>query len=119
MSNSNRAVLERIAAGLAGGLSATLQNAATVAGDGTEATLSGQSQSTLSVEGTATSFTIVVEGSVDGANWHTLEVVKRGSMDILQSVTAKGIYVVDLAGLSSLRARISAVAGGSVTVLVR
>lgn len=100
-------------------LSATLQNAAAAPGNGTPADLEGQNQATLSVEGTASSFTVIVEGSVDGTNWHALEVVKRGSLDITQNITAKGIYVVDLGGLSKLRARISAVAGGDVTVLAR
>lgn len=100
-------------------ISETLQGAATVTGNGTETILAGQTQAALSVEGSATSFTVVVEGSVDGINWHMLEVVERGSLVITESITAKGIYVVDLAGLTNLRARISAIVGGNVTVLAR
>ena len=100
-------------------LVATLANAVVGVAAQTAVTLSGIKDAALSVEGTATALAVTIEGSVDGTNYYPLEVVKRGSLDILTSMTAKGVYVVDLSGLTKVRANVTNVAGGNVTVLAK
>lgn len=101
-------------------LEAALQDEATVTGEGTPADLNGRSQTTLLVDGTASSFTLVIEGQVSGSTrWDALEVIKRGSLEVLQSISEKGLYSVDTTGLSRIRADLTAIASGNITVLAR
>jgi len=96
--------------------SGTLQTAAATTGNGSTFSVSGQATVQLTISGTYTGLTIVIEGTEDGTNYSTINVVQLGTNTISSSVSANGVYQAAVAGLITIRARISAISTGSVTV---
>jgi cytoskeletal protein CcmA (bactofilin family) len=94
---------------------ATLQNAATVNGNGTNFDVSGYGHATLHVSGTF-SATITFQGSVDGTNFTAIPASARSTGLYATTTTTTGFFDVDCRGLKAIRAVISGYASGSVTV---
>ena len=84
---------------------------------------------TVQFYGSATSFAAAIEGTVntigaDGSNladadcqWVALGAVNLSTLATVANVTAAGIYEVTIAGVSRVRVNLSAVSGGSLTVV--
>lgn len=95
---------------------ATLQSAASTAGNGTSLVTNGMAAAVLTVAITGTA-TVNFEGTEDGSTWVALNAVQLGTNNIVQTTTASGDFEVSCAGLQDVRARISGVTGTpSVTV---
>jgi len=94
---------------------ATLQNAAGAVGNGTSMDVSGLAVATLDVQGTFVA-TVVFEGSVDDTVWYPLNATNLGTGLIASSTTGNGVFQISVAGLKSIRARISAWTSGTITV---
>lgn len=60
--------------------------------------------------------TVTFEGSIDAENWDVIQVKNKATGAITTTATAPGIFVCSVAGVSQVRARISAWASGSITV---
>jgi len=95
----------------------TLQNAASAIGNGTPFTVGSYKTLTLEVTGTSTSRTVIWEAqSVSGA-WYAIQGVRMSDYSMATQTTGSGeIWQFDITGLAAIRARISAVAGGNVSV---
>lgn len=96
----------------------TLQNAAAATGNGTLFDVSGYAVCVFNVTGTF-SGTIVFEASSDDTNWVSLNVTQIGAGVIGTTATASGLYRASVAGIKSVRARISVYTSGSITVAAR
>jgi hypothetical protein len=99
-------------------LTGTLQGAATATGNGTPLSTDGYGVALLQITGTFVG-TIVFEGSVDNTNFVALFGRNRNTNVSAASATAPGIFELDVRGLQTLRARISAYTSGSITVAGR
>lgn len=97
---------------------ATLQNAATANGNGAIMDVSDLATVVFEVRGTF-SATVNFEGSLDDVNWYPLRVVQMGAGGLSTTATTAGLYRAEVAGLKSVRARISGYVSGSVTVVAR
>ena len=95
----------------------TLQNAATSTGNGSTISVLGQATVMLTVSGTYTGLSLVIEGAEDSVpTWSTLTATQLGTNVFSTTISGGGVYQVSVSGLQSLRARITAIASGSVTV---
>ena len=73
----------------------------------------------VEVSGTATSMTIKMQGRSNNENnneWFDLACVDATTFDVKQSISSTGIYNVAIDGIKEVRANITAVSGGSVTI---
>ena len=95
---------------------ATLQSGATATGNGTAMDVGGLAVAGLQVTGITTA-TITFEGTVDGSNWVAVRALNLGTGAVGTTATADGVFEVPVAGLSQLRARISAYTTGTITVV--
>jgi hypothetical protein len=92
-------------------------NAATTAVNGTTLAVGGAKSLTIEVNGTSTSRTIIFEGAITSGAWCAIQGVKMQDLSIASQTTGKDeIWQFDVTGLVFFRARISAIAGGSITV---
>jgi hypothetical protein len=98
--------------------SVVCQSAATATGNGTAIDVGGLSTVSFQVTGTF-SATLTFESSVDGATWSAMTVRNQATGSDGTTATSAGIYLANAAALSKVRARVSAYASGSVTVLAR
>lgn len=74
----------------------------------------------IEVSGTATSFTLSVQGKVNTeSGWTNLAVINMASLALAQSITAFGIYEAGIEGMTAIRLNLSAVTGGNVTATVK
>jgi hypothetical protein len=113
-----------IGGGSSGGSSSvdhTFQDAIAAAGDGTalEVTSSTKSYKTITLEitGTSTSRTVVFEGSSASGAWYPIQGVKLSNLAMGTQTTGNNeVWQFEVTGLASFRTRVSAVAGGNVTV---
>jgi len=98
-------------------VSATLQNAASSSGNGTDFTIDGYGTVLLEVTGTFVA-SMVVKGSMDGTNFNsTLAVIKLDTGARSTTITASGTYkVISPAGLQKIQAVLTWTSGTSVTV---
>lgn len=96
----------------------TMQNAATATGNGTLLTVTGYGTALVYVTGTFVA-TITFEGTADGTNFHAINATQVGASTIATTATTTGLYRLSVAGLTSIRARISAYTSGSVTATGR
>lgn len=98
----------------------TLQNAVVANGNGTLLSVDGMSAAGLTVNCAACSGGTLVnfEGTEDGVNFSALQAVQLGTNTIASTTTTAGVTVWDLpvAGLVSIRARVSAYSAGTVTI---
>jgi hypothetical protein len=98
----------------------TLQSAAVATGNGTPVTVTaggegGYATLTVQVVGITTA-TITWEGTVDGTNWVAILATPLTTGTAATTATADGIYRINVTGLASVRARISAWTSGTITV---
>lgn len=71
----------------------------------------------IEITGTATSFNIVFEAQVLNSNqWHEIVAVNLKNLNIDTKATEKGIYQLDLTGLTKVRTRLTSISGGNLTV---
>lgn len=94
----------------------TMQNAAGATGNGNALDVTGLASLGLQVSGTFVG-TVAFEGTVDDANWVALQVAAVNTGAVSTTTTAAGLFGCSVAGLSQVRARVSAWASGSVTVI--
>lgn len=94
----------------------TLQNA-TVAGNGTVFTVGSTKTLTISISGTSTSRTVVFEASDVDGNFTPFQGVRLSDLEMgVQTTGTNEKWQFEVTGITSFRARISAVAGGNVVV---
>jgi hypothetical protein len=94
-----------------------LQDTATAIGNGTPFTVGSNKTLTIEINGTSTSNTIVFEGSSISGTYYAIQGVKLLDYTMASQTTGiNELWTFDLTGLSSFRARISNVSGGSVSV---
>jgi hypothetical protein len=99
----------------------TLQNAATAIGNGTVYNVQpGDSSITLELTGTATSVTIIFEGAI-GDNYYPLFSDNLTDVDEMssQATSLNALWDVDIYAVAKFRTRISAISGGTVSVVGR
>ncbi|MFK7678825.1 hypothetical protein ACI3ER_12345 [Bacillus sp. Wb] len=95
----------------------TLQNAATAVGNGAEFDVESYKTLTLEVSGTATSHTLVFEGASASGTWYPVQGVRLSDFAMGTQTTTKGeVWTFEVPGLVKFRTRLSAVAGGNVSV---
>ena len=97
-----------------------MQNAAVAVGDGTAVTCTSTGNGAhkklaVQVQG-ITVATITWEATIDGTNWVGVLVAPITTGTAALTATANGIFTVDVTGLTSFRARISAWTSGTITV---
>ncbi len=95
-----------------------IQAAATATGDGTKFHVRKLALTVFSVTGTFDG-TITFEGTVDGANWSSIQVHNLSNGNVSTTATATGLYGCNVLGLGDVRARISAYTSGTISVEVR
>lgn len=95
-----------------------LQNAATSTGNGTPFNVTNQDEIIFVTSGTSTSRTLVFEISDDdGATYVPLSCVNLSTLAIASTTTGNGeVWSANVRGINYFRVRISAVAGGNLTV---
>lgn len=95
----------------------TLQSAATAAGNGTVFNVGTFKTLTLSITGTSTSRTIVFEVADTDGNYTPIQGVKLNDFAMGTQTTGTGEkWTFEVTGVTTFRARVTAVAGGNVTV---
>ena len=100
---------------------ATLQDAAAATANGTHFGVPGLGAVAFQVTGTF-SATVTFEGTVgenEGGTWVAIRAVNQNDGVTATTATAAGLYLVNAAGLTFVRARVSAYVSGSVTVVAR
>lgn len=96
----------------------SMQAAAVAVGNGTILPVTGYGTSLIQITGTFVG-TIAFEGTEDGTNYVSVAATQLGASSISSIATAPGIYRSVVAGLTNIRARISAYTSGSITALGR
>lgn len=86
--------------------------------NGAEVPCAGLATVCVQLSGTLTSVVVYWEGTVDGSNWVGLLGWNRNTGVKALSTTAVGLYVVNVVGLSSFRARLDWTTG-SVTAVAK
>lgn len=64
-------------------------------------------------------WTAVVEGSIDGSNFETLSMNPAGGGVAVTSVTASGLWIANVGGLTQIRVRLSAYTDGAVVATIQ
>ena len=93
----------------------TMQNAAAATGNGTALIVADRASVTLQITGTFVG-TITIEGTVDDTNWVALACMNLNTRAVATTATAPAILNTLAAGLSQIRARVSAFTSGTITV---
>lgn len=96
----------------------TLQDAAAATGNGTAMDVGGLSTVGVQVTGTFVG-TITWEGTIDETNWVAVRALNLNTGAVATTATAAGLVQIPVAGLSQLRARVSAYTSGSITAVAR
>jgi len=93
------------------------QSAATTTGNGNLLTVYGNDIVTLEIYGTATSGTVVFEALMPSGAYYSIRGIRLYDYTIAnQSIALDELWQIDTTGFVGIRARISAVAGGYITV---
>ena len=97
-----------------------MQSAAVATGNGTALSVTSSADggfvlATIQIEGITTA-TITFEGTIDGTNWVAIQFTNLNSGSDATTATADGLYRATVAGLSQVRARISAWTSGTINV---
>jgi hypothetical protein len=95
--------------------SATLQDAVSATGNGTDFTVDGYGITTLQITGTFVA-TITFYGSADGTNFVNISATNRNTGARVLNTTSTGLYDIDCRGLQKIRASVTWTSGTSVTV---
>lgn len=94
-----------------------LQDNATAVGTGAPFVVGAAKTLTLEVTGTATSSTIMFEAASVGGAFYPIQGVKTSNFDMQSQTTGKNeVWSFDVTGQVTFRARVSAIAGGNVSV---
>jgi len=94
-----------------------LQDAVSATGNGTPFVVGAYKTLTLEITGTATSNTVIFEGSSSSGAWYPIQGVKLQDLSLASQTSGKGeVWQFDVTGLVAFRARISAVVGGNLSV---
>lgn len=99
-----------------GAFNETLQAAAGATGNGTAMDVGGLAVVALQVTGTFVG-TVTIEGSVDGTNYVAIRSLNVATGGVITTAAAELVAQVPVAGLSTLRARVSAFTSGAITVI--
>jgi len=94
----------------------TLQSAASATGNGTAFSVEDLCTVGIQVKGSSFVGTITFEATVDDSNWVSLQVANVADGSVGTTTTSDGVFVASVAGLSQVRARVSAYTSGNVTV---
>jgi len=98
-------------------LDKNLHNLTTVVSDGGTISVGGEDTVTISVIGTATSFNLIFEGTIDGSTWFPVAMIDLATFAVSTSTSTKNkLYTTDISALKEFRTRLSAVSGGNITV---
>lgn len=100
-------------------MATVMQNAATVAGVGTPLTVTTETKATLSLN-TSETFDgdVVFEGSLNGTDWFPYHgFVGNSAIDRFSGAKTKKMVYFKLGGLTSLRANLTRITNGSITVV--
>lgn len=101
-------------------LSATLQNAATSDGNGTDFDITGMATVVVTVNPTSYTGTVTFKASQDGTNFDNILGTKMGATTVASSVanpgSTKSIWIFQVAGLTKFRAPLSSSGGTSITI---
>jgi len=94
---------------------------ATVAGESDKWLNTMCSAGSIEIKGTATSFSLEIQGAVDDEDpnnieWATLCVINANDLSTVNNITSKGIYSVDVSG-KSIRVKINSISGGNLTIV--
>jgi hypothetical protein len=105
----------------ASSVTTTLQNAAAANGNGTSMPVLGNASVIFTVNQSSFTGTVNFECTEDNTNWDPLQVQQEGTNTITTTVTgstttAIHLYEGSVAGLQSVRARVSGFSAGTVTV---
>jgi hypothetical protein len=92
------------------------QNAAVAVGDGAILTLGGGVPGVLIQVKGITSATLIVQLTIDGVNWVTVDVTTLSALTSAASITADGLYAVPTGGAIQMKVRISVWASGTIQV---
>lgn len=95
-----------------------MQSAVGATGNGNSLDVVGQAAAVIALTGTFVG-TVTFEGTIDGTNWFSVMAVKLGDGSIATTATATGMYRIACAGITSIRARVSAWTSGSITATAR
>lgn len=94
-----------------------LLDAATAAGTGVPVAVGGYKEYVFEVSGNATSFTLQIEAvGLSGATFAKKVWDEVNETFIGISITSKGLYSVSVPRMMSIRANLTAVSGGTITV---
>ncbi|MFS0723869.1 hypothetical protein [Paenibacillus sp. 1P07SE] len=94
-----------------------LQNESTAAGNGTPLTVGEYKTLTIEVYGTSVSRTVIFEIQSVSNAWYPIQGIKIQDYSMATQTTGSGeVWQFDITGVTAVRARISAVAGGNVSV---
>lgn len=91
------------------------QSAAVADGNGTTMDVGGLPGVGVQIEGITTA-TVTWEANVDGTNWVAVRAMNYNSGAVATTATADGLFLVPVAGLFELRARISGYSAGTITI---
>lgn len=94
----------------------SINNSLVASGNAVSIGLKGQS--TAHVQVTANTTTLQFEGSVDGANFFSVNAVADGTGAIVTSTTGTGSWTIDTAALATVRVRQSAAGAATVSMVV-
>jgi hypothetical protein len=93
------------------------QSAATTTGNGELYLTNKADIVTLEITGTATSGTVIFEGLMPSGTYYPVRGIRLSDYSIAtQSVAVGELWEIDVTNFVAIRARISAVAGGYITV---
>jgi hypothetical protein len=94
------------------------QDEATTTGNGEEMKIINGENLTLSITGTATSRTVIFEGKGEVGDYVAVRGfnVKTGVLENQTTGTTDEIWIFDVTGFKTFRARVSAISGGNLSV---
>ncbi|MEW5804670.1 MAG: hypothetical protein AB1847_21480 [bacterium] len=94
-----------------------IHNAATVPGAGEEIDVTAHGTLNLQITGTASSFSLSFLGSVDGINFLPVSAMNLKTFNLSTTATKLDeIWQMDVSSMKAVRAELTAVSGGNVTV---
>jgi hypothetical protein len=91
-----------------------LQNAAGGTANGSSLDVAGLSSCVIQLSGTFVA-TVTFEGTVDGTNWIAMQFIPLSTGTAATTATTTGLYAANVAGLTQVRARVSAYTSGNIT----
>ena len=93
---------------------------ATEAGESTTYNTLGESMS-VQIYGDASSVNVQVLGQVDGYSetWSVLQAINVSTLDMSTTLNKKGIYMLSIDGLATIKVKLVSVSGGSASVFCR